>query len=451
MRKIGHIFKTSWRIWVALILVTAIIGQPLFADLSLTLDGKALKNASGITAERSGNTLMLPLRDITSALGATVGYDGKTNAITISKGKTLAKLAIGNRTFTLNGKRLNLDKPVYLKNGRALVPAHAVEQIFGIAMSLSGDKLTMTTDHQAPFRVATLNGPTGVAMAQLIDDSYLGENANMSYEILANPQLLPAKLIKGEVDIAFMPTNMASIVHNQSKGQVVMVAINTWGLLSVVSTDPNVKSWEDLKGKQIDIFGQGSTPEVAFKALLEANGMDPVKDVTYKFSYDSAATLATAIGANQLKDGIAVIPEPFTSMALAQNPNAKVLFSVKSEWQKQFGGQGLPMTAVVVRKAFLEENQDLVRSFLRELKADIQVLNEDPAAIGTVIERLPDLKFSKTIVAQAVPRSAYQFETASASRIAVEKYLKVLFDFEPKTVGGKLPGDDFYVDVFTDY
>ena len=360
-------------------------------------------------------------------------------------------MAIGNTTFTVNKKRLSLDQPAQLKSGRALVPAHAIEQIFGVSMAVEGNRLTIETNKQAPFRVATLNGPTGVAMAQLIDNSYLGENAKMSYEILANPQLLPAKLIKGEVDIAFMPTNMASVVYNQSKGEVVMVAINTWGLLSVVSTDPQVKTWADLKGKQIDIFGQGSTPEVAFKALLEANGLNPKTDVTYKFSYDSAATLATALGAGQLKDGIAVIPEPFTSMALAKNPNAKVIFSLKDEWQKQYGGQGLPMTAVVVRKAFLKEQQPLVRSFLRELKVDIGAMNADPKSVGALIERLPALNFSKEAVQEAIPRSAYRFEVASASKAAVEKYLKVLMDFEPKTIGGKLPGEDFYVDVFTDY
>lgn len=441
---------TARLILVALMLFSLLL-QVTFADVTLTLNGKQLPSVAGIKPERIGNTMMLPIRDVAKALGVSLGYDGKTNALVVIKGKMEARLAFGNKTFTVNGKRLNLDNPVVLKNGRALVPAHAIEQIFGITMSLEGKVLKMDSDKQAPFRVATLNGPTGVAMAQLIDNSYLGENAKMSYEILANPQLLPAKLIKGEVDIAFMPTNMASIVYNQSKGEVVMVAINTWGLLSVVSTDPNVKTWADLKGKQIDIFGQGSTPEVAFKALLEANGLDPKNDVSYKFSYDSAATLATAIGAGQLKDGIAVVPEPFTTMALAKNPKARVLFSMKDAWQKAFGGQGLPMTAVVVRKAFLKDNQPLVRSFLRELKVDIAAMNENPQSVGALIERLPALNFSKETVAEAIPRSAYKFEVASASKAAVEKYLKVLLAFEPKTIGGKLPGEDFYVDVFTDY
>lgn len=432
-------------------LVGLMVFQVTFADVSLFLDGKRLESQGDIKPVRMGNTMMVPIRDVAKALGVSLGYDGKTNSIVVIKNKMEARLAFGNKTFTVNKKRLSLDQPVVLKQGRALVPAHAIEQIFGLAMSYEGTALKMTSNKQAPFRVATLNGPTGVAMAQLIDNSYLGENAKMSYEILANPQLLPAKLIKGEVDIAFMPTNMASVVYNQSKGEVVLVAINTWGLLSVVSTNPQIKTWADLRGKQIDIFGQGSTPEVAFKALLDANGLNAKTDVTYKFSYDSAATLATALGAGQLKDGVAVVPEPFTTMALAKNPNARVIYSMKAEWQKQFGGQGLPMTAVVVRKAFLKENQDLVRSFLRELKVDILAMNQDPKAIGALIERLPALNFSKDVVADAIPRSAYQFEVASASKAAVEKYFKVLMDFEPKTIGGKLPGDDFYVDVFTDY
>ncbi len=445
------VLKRGQRLLLVAVMIMALVMQVAYADVQIKLDGKPLAAQSNIKPERVGNTLMLPIRDVAKAMGVSLGYDGKTNAIVVIRDKVEARLALGNTTFTVNKKRLSLDQPAVLKNGRTLVPAHAIEQIFGVSMVLSGNQLTIESNKQAPFRVATLNGPTGVAMAQLIDNSYLGENAKMSYEILANPQLLPAKLIKGEVDIAFMPTNMASVVYNQSKGEVVMVAINTWGLLSVVSTDPQVKTWADLKGKQIDIFGQGSTPEVAFKALLEANGLNPKTDVSYKFSYDSAATLATTIGAGQLKDGIAVIPEPFTSMALAKNPNARVVFSMKDSWQKAFGGQGLPMTAVVVRKAFLREQQALVRSFLRELKVDIASMNANPTAIGILVERLPALNFSKEILAEAIPRSAYRFEVASASKPAVEKYLKVLMDFEPKTIGGKMPGEDFYEDVFTDY
>lgn len=439
------------RIYALALVLMLIIGQTAFADVAMKLDGKALALKYKVNPMRIGNTMMLPLRDTFEALGATVTFDTATQTAIITKNTLSARFKIGESSFFVNGKKLMMDQKSQIKSGRFFVPAHVVEQVFGVAMVATKDQLAMTTNKKEKFRIATLNGPTGVAMAQLITNNYLGENADLSYEVLANPQLLPAKLIKGEIDMAFMPTNMASIVYNQSKGQVAIVSTNIWGLLSVITTDPQIKSWSDLKGKQIDIFGQGATPEVAFKALAEANGLNPKSDLSYKFAYDTASTLATALASGQVKDGVAVLPEPAASIALAKNKNARVLYAFDDAWKAAFNGQGMPMNVVVVRREFLDKNQDLVRSFLREFKTDIANMNANPKAIAKLVDQLPQLNFAAAIVEDAIPRSGYRFETASASKIAIQKYLKVLLDFEPKTIGGKVPGDDFYIDVFTDY
>ena len=441
----------SFSLALTLFLLTLSNTLPTFAATSIELDGKPINLKYAVQPERAGNILLLPIRDTAEALGAAVTYEPATRTARCEKGGIVLRVALGDSKITINGKTLVTDAPASLRNGRMMAAAHVFEQAFGLSATVGQNQLKLAAREKTAFKVATLNGPTGVAMAQLIRNDYLGENADMSYEVLSNPQLLPAKLIKGEVDMAFLPTNMASIIYNQSKGQVVMVSANIWGLLSVLTTDPALTDWSDLKGKQIDIFGQGATPEVAFKALAEANGLNPKADMTYKFSYDAASTLATAMIAGQAKDGLAVLPEPATSMVLQKNKNARILFSFGTEWSRSFGGAGMPMSVMVVRKAFLEQHQDLVRSFLREFRNDIAQMNASPKSMGTLVDQLPELGFSSSVVETAIPRSGYRFETASSAKAAIRKYLETLMAYDAKTVGGVLPGDDFYADVFTDY
>lgn len=406
---------------------------------------------SNLSFSKDGQTLMVPIKDVFTKMGATVAYKHSAREITVTKGAVKSVFTLNQQTFSINGKKLALDAKVKVVNNRALVPAHAVEQMMGVKLSMNGGKLNYAAAPKQKFNVVTINGPTGVAMAQMIDNSYLGENADMSYDVMANAQLIPAKLLKGEADIAFLPTNMASIIHNKSNGEVVMLSTDIWGLLSVVTTDPAIKDWKDLKGKHIDIFGQGATPEIAFKALAESNGLNPSKDMTYKFAYDTPALLATALAGNQLKDGIAVLPEPFISLAESKNKNVRVVFEFKDEWKKANEGLGFPMSSIVVRKDFLVKHPELVTTFLREFKMDMAALNAEPKRIATIVDKRPEFNFNSSMLEKAIPRSDYRYVSAKDSKKAVEKYLKVLYDFKPETVGGKVPGDAFYAEAKLPY
>lgn len=446
LKQLGTIKKMT-----ALALVGIMVsGQISFAGIEVIKNNKALVSGQKIEAVQKGNTLMVPLKKVFSALGAKISYDGKTKAILVKMNGKSFEFWVGKDTFTANGKVLNLDTATILIGSEAYVPAHAVEQVAGVDLSRKNNQLSVTAEPAVALKVGTITGPTGIAMAKLINDHYLGENVKVSFDMDANSQLLPAKLLKKELDIAFVPTNMASIVYNKSGGDVVLLSTNIWGLLSVVTTDPNIKTWSDLKGKQIDIFGQGATPEIAFKALLEDQKMDPKKDVTYKMSYDTPGTLVAALASGNTKSGVGVLAEPFTSMLLAKNKNARVLFDVQTEWKKGFG-VGFPMSSLVVRKEFLEAHPEVVATFLREFSNNLSYANANPAEIGKLVAAMPALPFEASIVASSIPRSDYKYQSAADAKAALEKYFKVLYDYDPATIGGKMPASDFYSLVKLDY
>lgn len=399
--------------------------------------------AGSIDTVSKGGQVMVPLKEAVSSLKATMSYNADAKKITVKNNGKAFEFWVGKAYFRAAGKSLNLESPVEIIKNRAYVPLHVIEQIGGVDASVANGKLVLGKEETTPLRIGTITGPTGIAMAKLIDDSYLGENAKVTYDMEANAQLLPAKLLKKELDIAFVPTNMAAIVYNKSKGDVVLLSTNIWGLLSVVTTDPNVKTWNDLKGKQIDIFGQGATPEIAFKALAEDHKLDIKKDLQYKMAYDTPATLVAAMASGNTKDGIAVLAEPFTSMVLAKNKNARVLFDVQTEWKKSYN-LGFPMSSLVVRKAYLEEHPEIVAAFVREFSYNLTYANANPKVMGELVRKMPELPFEADVVASSIPRSDFKYVSAESAKPALEKYLKVLYDFDPQTVGGKLPAGDFY-------
>lgn len=433
---------------LALFLVLIFLAQSAF---SLSYQGQKIPMKNQLKPEYIGANLMLPLRDTLEGMGATVSYDGSDKSIGIEKNGIKAKVYVGENKLVIGEHTLPMVEKIILKDGRTLISAEAVAQIMGVTLSKEGEEIQIKDVEKTPLNVAVINGPTGIAMAQMMQQNYLGENVKVQYEVVKNPQVLPAKLLKKEADIAFVPTNMAAILYNKSEGEIVTLCADIWGLLSIVTTDEKIQSWADLKGKQIDIFGQGATPEIAVKALLQKNGLDPEKDVSYKFSYDTPATLAAAVAGDQLKDKVAAIAEPFATIAAMKNEKVRVLYSVKDEWEKAFEGLGFPMGVVVVRKEFLQNHPEIIRAFERTLGVSVAYANNHPAEIGDIVETLQELPFKKPVVAKSIPRSGFKHQNAIEAKRALEQYLKTLFEFNPKTIGGKMPADDFYGEIKLPY
>ena len=64
--------------------------------------------------------------------------------------------------------------------------------------------------------MAVLNGPTGMAAVKMMD-------MEDKYDITAYqaPTDITAKVINGEVDVAAVPSNLASVLYNKTEGEIV--------------------------------------------------------------------------------------------------------------------------------------------------------------------------------------------------------------------------------------
>ena len=92
-----------------------------------------------------------------------------------------------------------------------------------------------------------------MGMVKFMDDADKGEvkDENYNFQIAASADEVTPKLVQGELDIAAVPANLASVLYNNTDGKVQVLAINTLGVLYIVENGDTVQSVADLKGKTI--------------------------------------------------------------------------------------------------------------------------------------------------------------------------------------------------------
>jgi NitT/TauT family transport system substrate-binding protein len=289
--------------------------------------------------------------------------------------------------------------------------------------------------------VGVLRGPSGISMIKMINDNpVLGEGVNVNYVIEQSTDVLSAKLLSGEIELATIPSNMAATLYN--KGVPYQLAcMNTWGVMYVLSNGTTIDSWNDLKGQTIGAVSKGASSDVVFKYLLSQNGLDPDKDVTINYS-PSPVELAQLIMAG--KTSVAVLPEPWVSVVQSKNPQITVVLDLQKEWTK-IQGSDIPFaqTCLVVNQEFAARHPQVMEKFLDEYAQTIDWVNENPQLAAELV-KITDIGIPAEVAAAAIPRCNLKYMGSQESKAAVNKYLQVLLQFSPETVGGKIPDDKFY-------
>ena len=297
-------------------------------------------------------------------------------------------------------------------------------------------------DAEKEISVMVLNGTTGFGAAKLIDDSKNGTAAlNYKFSVESDASAVNAALINGSVDIAALPTNAAAVVYNKTQGGVKVAAVNTLGVLYVVENGDTVKSFSDLKGKTLYVPGQGSNPEYITAYLCEKNGLKVGEDITLDFTYNAPADLRTAVASGKVE--LAVLPEPMVTIAKSANDKLNTALDLTAEWDKVAQKDSLMQGCIVVSKKFAEENPNELNKFLEEYSASVTFVNENPKEVSEMIAEHGI--FEKAAVAQkAIPGCNLCYISGDSMKKSLSTFFNIMFDADPKSVGGAVPSDDIY-------
>ena len=286
-------------------------------------------------------------------------------------------------------------------------------------------------------------GPTGVGLANLMDKAEKGEG-NLQYNIAlaANNDEIVAKIKNGEADIAAVATNLASTLFSATNSGVQVLAINTLGVLNVVTKGYEVDTIDDLKGLTIYSTGQGANPEFIINDILKNYKLEVGKDVKVEF-VAQPQELVVKMKTNE--KAVVVAPQPVATNITNNVEGAKIVIDLNDEWDK-FHDEALTMGCIIVRKEFAEKNPDAIKIFLKEYKESIEKTNSDIDGTAALCEKYKIIA-PAAVAKKAIPNCNVVYQDGDVMKTNLSAYLNFLFELNPKSVGGKLPTDDFYFGV----
>ena len=307
--------------------------------------------------------------------------------------------------------------------------------------------------------VMALKGPTAMGMVKMMADSEpveeFTDQLKEEYEnvvssgniyhftITSATDEVSAALAQGTTDIAAVPANLASVLYNNTEGGVQVLAINTLGVLYIVESGDTVHSVEDLRGKTIYASGKGNTPEAALNYVLTQNGIDPSTDVTIEWKSEQAECLSALMAE---ENAIAMLPQPFVTTAQAQSENLRVALDLTEEWDALQADSETPSTlvtgVVVARTAFAEEHPEVVSAFLDRYQESVDYVNSNVEEAAQLVGQYEIV--TAEVAQKALPECNIVFIEGAEMKDSLSGYLSVLFEQNPKSVGGALPDDAFY-------
>ena len=279
------------------------------------------------------------------------------------------------------------------------------------------------------IRVAALKGPTAMGLVRLMDEAESGpvDGNSYSFSIVASPTEMTPMIVRGEVDIAALPANLASVIYNNTDGAIQVLAVNTLGVLYIVENGDSVHSLEDLAGRTVYASGKGSTPEYSLSYILEEAGL--ADSVRVEWMSEHA-------------EGVALLPQPFVTTAMMQNPDIRVAIDLNDAWAGVSPDSALITGVIVARKDFVEAEPDAVDRFLDQYRASTDFANsstQEAAALVGKYDIVPE-----KVAAIALPECNIVCITGDGLRSSLGPSLEVLYNANPASVGGSLPGEDFY-------
>lgn len=298
---------------------------------------------------------------------------------------------------------------------------------------------TPTLEADEKVRVAVLKGVTGLGAAKLMEEKK--DSDAMEFSLLADPTEAVAGLSKGEIDIAALPTNLASTLYHKTNGGIQLLSLCAYGVLYVLENGETIQSMKDLEGKTVHAYGQGANPEFVLNYLLGANEVDTGKvDIQWHSSTDEVVTLMASGEA-----AVCMLPVPAATTVLIQNDKVREALDLTEEWENAEAEGVLTMSCVVARSEFVKNNPEAVDAFLADMEASITFMSdeanrEEAAKLAEAHGIIPKAAVAK----RALPDANLCFVTGVDMVSGIQGYYGALFAADPASIGGSIPDSDFY-------
>ena len=324
--------------------------------------------------------------------------------------------------------------------------------VFAIVFAFAACGTTNNEDEtttEAPYqsvsmRVAGLAGPTGIGMVNLMksQDDKTAKN-DYTFSVVSDPTEIVAGMTNSSYDIAACPINLAATLYNKLQGNIQVLSVNTKGVLYILENGNTINSVEDLEGKTIYSAGQGAVPEYALKYILDSMGVN----CTIKFESEHDVVSSQIISGAA---DIVLLPEPKVTATLKNEKapeNLRIALDLNDLWEEACKKNGddstLYMGCIIVNKKWAEEHKDEYGVFLMEYYNSVNTVNSNPDAASQMIANhgiIPKAPLAKA----AIPNANIVCITGEEMSKGLTGFYKILHKYNPASVGGEIPGEEFY-------
>lgn len=301
------------------------------------------------------------------------------------------------------------------------------------------DTPAQETEAPVTARIAALKGPTAMGLVKLMSDAPSANGPLYDFTLAGSADEVTPALIKGELDMACVPANLAAVLYNRTEGEVQVLAVNTLGVLYIVENGERVQTIADLKGQTIVAAGKGSTPEYALRYLLSENGIDPDADVTIDWKSEHSECVAALAGGQA---SIALLPQPFVTVAQSKIEGLRMALDLTEEWDRLDNGSTLITGVIVARRSIVEEKPAAVDAFLKDYAESVDWVNANTADAAALIGEYGIV--DAAVAEKALPYCNIVCITGAELLEKLPGYLSVLYNADPAAVGGAMPDNSFY-------
>lgn len=307
-----------------------------------------------------------------------------------------------------------------------------------VGCSSKSTPVEKTETKKTSINLGVPKAPPTLPILQMIETGVMGDNVELNLDYWNSPEQLIAMTQDNKHDMFALPLTVGAKLHNKGV-DIKLTNINTWGVVYFITTDKNIKEWSDLKGKTIYVPLKSSPADIFAQYFLEKNGVKVGKDVEIKYSTPSEIT--QLLKAGKIEHGVSL--EPQVTNALDGNKNARIAFSYDTEWKKLMGEEkNFPNAGIGATTTFIKENEGVMKKFEKEYEKALNYLIENPEVAGELEEK--HFGLNKEIVIKSMPRLGLMYKDGKDSKESLDSFYKLLFEFDPSTIGGNVPGEEFY-------
>ncbi|OMF38709.1 hypothetical protein BK133_00420 [Paenibacillus sp. FSL H8-0548] len=251
-------------------------------QLQVIVDGKKLSLSAAAYAEKG--VTFVPMRDIFTALGASVTWESKTETIIGRKGNQTISLKVGSKQAVINGKTVKLDAAAVVRGGVTFVPVRFISE--ALNANVKWDSAVNAV------RITSVE-----AAQQLEYDAWLKEQANRP--------TYSSKEIVDKYD-----RSIVLIMTNRAQGSGIVIGDNLILTNYHVIADAASATAHTISGNVLNIAGVVSFDEDADLAIIKTQTATnlPAIELGYGFSsYKGSRVIAigSPLGLqNTVSDGL---------------------------------------------------------------------------------------------------------------------------------------------------